>query len=79
LSFFALFAPSRFFNWDYREGAKSAKKKDDWGMAGTFLPFAAEGMVEHDQAPGLCPQRWRLAAFESAPVFGTIKVTDLNL
>jgi hypothetical protein len=43
------------------------------------VPFAAEGMIEHDQAPGQCPQRRRMSAFEPAPAFGTTPVTDLNL
>jgi hypothetical protein len=47
--------------------------------AGTFLLPAAEGMTEHDQAPEQRSQRPRIRAFESAPVFGTITVTDLNL
>jgi hypothetical protein len=47
--------------------------------AGTFLPFAAKGMTEHDQAPEQCSQRRRMRAFEPAPVFGTTTVPDLNL
>jgi hypothetical protein len=43
------------------------------------VPFAAEGMIEHDQAPGHCPQRRRMLAFEPTPTFGTTPVTDLNL